>query len=177
VDGRPHDYDLLRDDHGGIVVNVVHLGIGANATKKALPWKERLGKIAFPLGAVAALLRPRGVRLHVEVDDEVPADGSWPVLMVGVGNGSTIGGGAPLFPDARPDDGRLEVVVVGPPSVRGPKGTGGEPFRMVRRASGRAVTVRLPDGVEIGTNADGDLDRMTGQRAWWVEPGAWTLVH
>jgi diacylglycerol kinase (ATP) len=177
VDGQPRRLDLLRDDHGGVVVNVAHLGIGADAAKKALRWKDRLGKVAFPLGAARALLRPRGVRLHVEVDDEVPADGSWPVLMVGIANGSTIGGGAPLFPDARADDGRLDVVVMGPPAVGGPKGPSGERFQMVRRASGRAVTVRLPTEVDIGTNTDGELGRMSGQRSWWVEPGAWSLVH
>ncbi len=31
--------------------------------------------------------------------------------MVGVANGRTIGGGAPLAPDAEPDDGLLDVVV------------------------------------------------------------------
>ena len=42
--GRPRVLDLVVDDEGGVVVNVVHLGVGAEAAAKASAIKDRLGR-------------------------------------------------------------------------------------------------------------------------------------
>ncbi|MFJ9338758.1 diacylglycerol kinase family protein [Streptomyces sp. NPDC101733] len=78
--------------------------------------KERLGWPAYVLAAVRHLQDPR-MRLTIRLDDG-------PVLerrarMVVIGNVGTLQGGLPLLPDARPDSGRLEVVLLDP---RGPVG-------------------------------------------------------
>ena len=41
--GRPRVLDLLVDDDGNPVVNVVHAGIGAEAARDAETWKQRIG--------------------------------------------------------------------------------------------------------------------------------------
>jgi len=177
VDGTERALDLIRDDAGGIAVNAVHLGLGAEAAERSAAWKSRLGRLAYPLGAVAALLRPEGARMRVEVDDQLLADGDR-LLMVGIANGSSVGGGAQFFPEAQADDGLLEVGVLGPPGgpfAGGPAGPAGERFRLVRRGRGRAVTVVLLGGATVGSNADGELGTLTGRRSWWVEPAAWRL--
>jgi diacylglycerol kinase (ATP) len=173
--GRPRWFDLIRSDGGGgVVVNAVHVGLGAEAAERAGAFKGRLGKLAYPVGAVASLFGPRGWRLHVNVDDTVLADGNRKLLMVAIGNGSSIGGGAALFPGADAGDGSLEVLVLGPVGSAG-AGTGGQPFRLVRRARGRAVSVTPSKGVEVGVNVDGDVSTLRGRRSWWVEPAAWSV--
>ncbi len=109
LDEPPRPLDLLLGDDGGIVVNAVHVGVGADAAQAAGRLKSRLGPLAYPLGALAAGLRSPGWRLRVTVDGELVSDDK--TLMVGVGNGRGIGGGTPLLPHALPDDGLLDVVV------------------------------------------------------------------
>ncbi len=110
VSGRPRPLDLVVDDAGGVVVNAVHLGVGAEAAEKASALKDRLGKAAYAVGSVAAGAGATGWHLRVVLDGSVVhVDGE--VLMVAVANGRTIGGGAELAPGAEPDDGLLDVVV------------------------------------------------------------------
>lgn len=181
LDAREHRMDLLVDDTGGVVVNAVHLGVGAEAAASAGRLKPRLGLLAYPLGAVAAGLRSTGWRLRVEVDGRVVADTHRRTLMVGIGNGPGIGGGTLLVPGACPDDGLLDVVVsyaTGPfARVRfGAALAAGTHLqdRDVRTARGRSVSVR---GEPVGVNADGELGDEVTARTWTVEPGAWLLLR
>ena len=66
--GRPRTLDLVVDDAGGVVVNAVHLGVGAEAAERATGLKDRLGKAAYPVGSVLAAAGTTGWHLHVEVD-------------------------------------------------------------------------------------------------------------
>ncbi|MFW6091817.1 MAG: diacylglycerol/lipid kinase family protein, partial [Actinomycetota bacterium] len=111
LDGAERRLDLLVDDRGGVVVNAVHLGVGAEAAREATALKSTLGRLSYTVGALLAGLRARGWRLQVTVDGRVLADGRDRVLIVGLSNGSTIGGGTPLGPRAEPDDGMVDVVV------------------------------------------------------------------
>jgi diacylglycerol kinase family enzyme len=179
--GRHQPMDLLVDDAGGIAVNAVHVGVGAEAAARAGRLKPLLGLLAYPLGAVFAGLRSTGWRLRVEVDGAVLADSHRRSLMVGIGNGPSIGGGTPLLPLARPDDGLLDVVVsraVGP-LARVRYGSALREGRHlqdpdVRSARGRTVTV---SGEPVGVNADGELGDEVTRRTWTVEPGAWSLLR
>ena len=60
VDGAARPRELLLDDEGGIVVNAVHVGIGAQASRSAQKWKPRLGVAAYPVGSIIAGVRSRG---------------------------------------------------------------------------------------------------------------------
>lgn len=177
--GRPRPLDLLVDDTGGVVVNAVHLGVGAEAAEKAGALKERLGKAAYAVGSVLAGAGSTGWDLRVEVDGE-PLHTDEPVLMVGVANGRTIGGGAELAPDAVPDDGLLDVVVAtstGPLARLGfgvALREGGHVEREdVVAVRGRTVTVT---GEPFPLNADGELDGPVDRRTWTVQPGAWAVL-
>lgn len=177
--GRPRPLDLLVDDTGGVVVNAVHMGIGAEAAEKAGALKERLGKAAYAVGSVLAGAGSTGWDLRVEVDGE-PLHTDEPVLMVGVANGRTIGGGAELAPDAVPDDGLLDVVVAtstGPLARLGfgvALREGGHVEREdVVAVRGRTVTVT---GEPFPLNADGELDGPVDRRTWTVQPGAWAVL-
>jgi YegS/Rv2252/BmrU family lipid kinase len=177
--GTARALDLVVDDADGVVVNAVHLGIGAEAAAKAGALKDRLGVAAYAVGSVAAGVRPGGWSLRVVVDGEaVHADDE--VLMVGVANGRTIGGGAALAPDAVPDDGLVDVVVAtstGPlarlgfaTSLRDGEHVGRDDVLVV---PGRSVTVT---GEAFPVNADGELSGPVSSRTWTVQPGAWSVL-
>ena len=179
--GRHQPMDLLVDDVGGIVVNAVHVGIGAEAAASAGRMKPLLGLLAYPLGAVFAGLRSTGWRLRVVVDGKVLADDHRRALMVGIGNGPGIGGGTRLLPHACPDDGLLDVLVS---RATGPFARARYAAALqagthlqdpeVRSARGRSVTI---SGEPVGVNADGELGDEITRRTWTVEPGAWSLLR
>ena len=124
--------DLIVDELGEVVVNNVHVGAGAQASRAGRDGrtgsarvgvgKVNLGKLGYPIGAALAAFKPPFVRLRVEVDGEVVTDLDQPVLMVAVGNGAHVGGGTELTPDADPEDGKVDVMVsraIGPPAELG----------------------------------------------------------
>ena len=109
--------DLIVDEVGEIVVNSVHVGAGANASRRGAPLEGAAARGRGRQGQPRQARLPdrrrddgRGnppiIRLRIEVDGEVVVDLDEPVLMVAVGNGSSVGGGAELTPEADPDDGR-----------------------------------------------------------------------
>jgi YegS/Rv2252/BmrU family lipid kinase len=176
VEGVLRPVDVLVDDDGGTVVNAANLGIGAEASRWASSLKPRLGPIAYVVGAAAAGMSARGLRLRVEADGEALTDGATEVLQVGIGNGRFVGGGTPLAPHAQTDDGQVDVVVslaVGP-------------FRRfayalavrLRRHLDRpdvvwtsASTVRV-SGDPYWCSADGELSGPLRDRTWTVRPAA-----
>jgi len=176
---RPRSLDLIVDDAGGVVVNVVHLGVGAEAAERAGALKDRLGKAAYAVGGVLAGAGATGWDLRVSVDGAAVSTDET-VLMVAVANGRTIGGGAELAPDALPDDGLLDVIVAtstGPlarlgfgVAMRDGEHVGRDDVIAVR---GRSVTVT---GDPFPLNADGELDGPVTSRTWTVEPAAWALL-
>lgn len=176
---RAHRFDLLEDDTGRVVVNAAHAGLGAEAAAVAADHKPRLGPLAYPLGALLAGLREEGWALRVSVDG-TPAFTGERLLMVGVANGPTIGGGTPLCPVARPDDGRLDVVVV---AAVGPAAKAA--FAAALRAGthlARDDVHHLPGsrvrvtGEPVRHNADGELDAEVPDRGYRVLPAAWSLL-
>ncbi|SDU71023.1 diacylglycerol/lipid kinase family protein [Jiangella alkaliphila] len=176
LDGRPRDLDVLTDDAGGVVVNAVHLGVGAEAGRRAVPLKPRLGRLAYPVGSAVAGASTRGWPLHVTVDGELLAGGDRRSLMVALGNGATIGGGARVTPSARPDDGRVDVVVSFSTGLQARLAfaaalvRGRHPERHdVLEARGHAVTI---EGGPVPLNADGELSELTGARTWTVRQHA-----
>ena len=179
LDGSPRSLDLLVDDSGGIVINAVHAGLGAEAADTGEWLKERVGMVGYRLGALVAAVREGGWDLTVEVDGRPLVDGER-VLMAGVGNGPSIGGGTALFPSARPDDGVLDVVVS---TATGPAARvafanalrKGEHLDRDDVVSATGTRVRIA-GDPVRHDADGELTDELTDRTYRVEPGAWSLV-
>ncbi|WP_432544293.1 diacylglycerol/lipid kinase family protein [Kineococcus sp. SYSU DK002] len=181
--GRPRDLELLVDSHDRITVNTVHAGIGASATAKAQRLKKGLGALAYPVGAVwAGVSAGKGFRLRVEVDGRVITPGPRPVLVVGIGIGGTIGGGAPLVPGADPHDGVADVVVS---TSTGPLARVGFAVGLrrgvhverqdVTTATGRVVEVHAESGT-FRLNSDGEVtDHQTSER-FEMHPDVWSVV-
>ena len=186
LEGSSRRLDALREDGGLLVVNAVHAGVGASAGRRAERLKDLMGAVAYPVGAALAGAAERGWELRVEVDGrpvgsgEWTADGSTPVLMVGVCNGPTVGGGTALAPDADPGDGLLDVLVsaaTGPAervafgaALRSGRHGDRDDVVLVR---GRSVTI---SGDPVDIDADGEVHEDWARQTWRLDPGAWSVI-
>ena len=185
VSGTPQEMDLIVDELGEVVVNSVHIGASALASRRAATWKERLspfglGLVGYPIGAALAALNPPFIRVHVEVDGKVVADVDRHVLMVAVGNGVSVGGGAELTPAADPTDGRADVLVS---FATGPRARVGYAVDLLRRRHPhRDDTVYLRGtqvsvaGESFWLSADGEITGPEGRRTWHVERAAYSML-
>lgn len=176
LEGEVRPVDLIVDEVGNVVVNNVHIGIGAQASRKAHKWKKRLGRLGYPIGALLAAVNPPFVRLRIEVDGEEVADFAHPILMVAVGNGPNVGGGAEITPEASPEDGKMDVMIsfaIGPIARFG-YALGfrkGEHHEREDVKYLRASTVSI-SGQDFYCSADGEVYGPERHRTWRVEPGA-----
>lgn len=190
LEGEVRPVDLVVDEVGEVVVNHVHAGAGAQASRRASVWKDRLhsvgvgrvnlGKLGYPIGAAMAAVKPPYVRLCVEVDGERVVDFDQPVLMVAVGNGSDVGGGTSLAPHADPESGKVDVMVA---RSIGPLARMGYAAQLVRGKHPerddviylRGSTVSV-SGDEFYCSADGEVYGPERHRTWHVEPAAYRMV-
>jgi diacylglycerol kinase (ATP) len=91
---------------------VVMGGIGFDAAmlRDADPWlKEHLGAVAYVLSGFRHLRR-RATRFRLRLDDRPPLARTGQGVLIG--NLGRLQGGLPVMPDARPDDGLLDVAVL-----------------------------------------------------------------
>jgi YegS/Rv2252/BmrU family lipid kinase len=179
VAGDVRPVDLIVDCLGEVVVNNVHVGVGATASHNAQNLKKVLGRFGYVLGALKAAVNPPFVRLRIEVDDHVVADFAHPILMVAIGNGSRVGGGAAITPEATPEDGKLDVMISYSTSlwaklgyaVRFRMGTHHERDDVLYLRANR-VSV---SGQDFYCSADGELYGPERNRTWHVEPAAFSM--
>ncbi|PFG38951.1 YegS/Rv2252/BmrU family lipid kinase [Georgenia soli] len=182
LQGVPRPMDLLRDDVGGVVVNVVHAGVGAEATAGAENVKGPLGTAGYAIGAIRAGVSATGWCMRVMVDGEVVHDGGERLLMVTVGLGPTIGGGARAVPQATIGNGMADVVLS---AATGPLARAAFALQLrrghhlrrkdVRAVRGRTVTIEAVDGDNaFRVNADGEVAGPVTSRTWEVLPHAWS---
>ena len=179
VAGNIRPVDLIVDCLGEVVVNNVHIGVGAAASHNAHNLKKVLGRFGYALGALQAAVKPPFVRLRIEVDDHVVADFDHPILMVAIGNGSRVGGGAEITPHADPEDGKLDVMVSFSTTLWAKAGYAAT-FRLGRHQERDDVLYLRADRVSVAgqdfyCSADGELYGPERNRAWHIEPGAFSM--
>jgi diacylglycerol kinase (ATP) len=190
LSGEVRRTDLIVDELGEVVVNNVHVGAGAQASRRGARWKERLGsvgigranfgKLGYPIGALLAAFQPPSVHMHVEVDGTVVTDVDHPVLMVAIGNGANVGGGTELTPEADPEDGKVDVMIA---HAVGAVAKVGYALRLrrgehhhrddVQYLRGSQVTI---SGDAFWMSADGEISGPERQRSWHVEPAAYSFI-
>lgn len=185
VQGHVRRLDLMVDELGEVVVNNVHVGASAQASRKGHTWKQRFGKVGlgilgYPMGSLHAALKPPFIRLRIEVDGEVVADMARHLLMVAAGNGVSVGGGTQVTPGADAGDGKVDVMVS---FATGPLARFGYVWQLrrgdhherpdVMYLRGRTVALA---GEDFWIAADGEISGPENRRSWRVEPGAWSLI-
>ena len=147
--------------------------VGAVATLVS----DRADQPDMPVGSQ----RKTGQKIRlIEIDGEVVNDVNRPVLMIAVGNGSNVGGGTEVNPDADTEDGLLDVMVsraVSPMAKLGyvarlRKGEHEERDDVVS-FRGRSVKV---SGDEFWMSADGEISGPERSRSWRLEPAAYCMI-
>ena len=181
--------DLIVDELGGVVVNNVHVGAGAQASRRGARWKERLGTIGYgsqprqlgyPIGAAAGRRqaavppaarrgRRRGGRRHRPADPD-GRDRQRPQRRR---RHRADPRGGPGGRQARRDDlardrpaGRGSGT---PPTCR-------EPPPRARRRDLPPRATGLDHGEEFYCAADGEIYGPERHRTWHVEPAAYSMV-
>lgn len=105
--------DLLRVQAGGDArwcINVASGGFGTEVTVETGDGLKRmLGGLAYVFTGIARLGRIEPVRARLHGPG---FDWSGDFIALGIGNGRQAGGGQPLCPDARVDDGLLDLTVI-----------------------------------------------------------------
>ncbi|WP_432477727.1 diacylglycerol/lipid kinase family protein [Nocardioides sp. GXQ0305] len=190
LDGEPRRVDLVVDEMGEVVVNSVHVGASAQASRRGHRWKQRLGaigvgkvnlgKLGYPIGAVHAAFRPPQLRLTIKVDGNVVIDVDDPVLMFAVGNSTSVGGGTELTPHADTEDGRVDVMISRSVSLPAKLGYAVQLARGRHHRRDDVLYLRAREvsvsGEAFYSAADGEISGPERQRTWRVVPAAYSMV-
>lgn len=96
-------------------MNIAGTGIDVEVLRRCERMKYGTRKGKYFRALVACLLRYRGTKLRVTVNGETK---EYTALIAAVCNGTRLGGGIPLCPPAKIDDGQLELVIVDCPPLR-----------------------------------------------------------
>lgn len=164
-------------------LNVASVGLAPGAAEQADDLKDRLGALAYPVGAIKAGATAHPIGCRVVCDGRLIHEGeAW---QVSVASGGAFGGGASVEGDS--SDGKLDVVVIeGSSRARLVKHAYGLRLGSVEGQSGvidaRCSTVDLHlDEVDVCLNVDGELIESAelsenGTIAFSVEHAAFDLV-
>ena len=167
-DALEHGHDRVVDlgqVNGRWYTCVTASGFDAEANR----WANTVHRLSGTTLYVAAVLRTLAVYkphpFRVTVDGEAHELRAW---LVAVGNGPAYGGGMHIAPDARLDDGLLDVTVVGAMSrardprelPEGVQGHARRPPEGARRSAARSVRARVARPV----GPDGGLRRRRARR-------------
>ncbi len=90
-------------------LNVAGAGMDVDVLLRYAEMKGFRGKLKYYAALFDTLIHVKWHKLRLTIDGKT-MDKS--VFMIGVGNGTCIGGGMPICPDAKVDDGLLSVVIV-----------------------------------------------------------------
>ena len=172
------DLDLITTDAGEVVVNASHAGLGAVAADHSERFKDRLGPLAYPVGALIAGVRESGWDLRVTLDGRVVHEGG--ALMIGVANAPSIGGGTRLVPPALPGDGLLDLIVVSAVTAAARVAFGialRDGLHLDRddvlHERGREVTIA---GEPVAHDLDGEVTDERSSCTYTVQPAAWRML-
>lgn len=149
--------DLARAS-GRPFVNAAGAGLPPAAAEQAADMKERLGPLAYPLGALSAGAGAEPIRCSVEVDGATVFSGdAWQASVAASG---AFGAGASF--NADPSDGELDVIAIEAGSrARLVKHAFGlrigevESQEGVHSARGRGIVMRVDPGEKL--NIDGEI--------------------
>ncbi|ONI67625.1 diacylglycerol kinase [Kribbella sp. ALI-6-A] len=119
LDGRERRIDLVKVHGDGLDTDrfavMAGLGLDAAIITGAPPiLKAQLGWTAYLVSAAKNINHP-SVKVRIALDDEEPIERR--VRTVVIGNVGMLQANIPLLPDARPDDGLIDVVVIAPRRV------------------------------------------------------------
>jgi YegS/Rv2252/BmrU family lipid kinase len=157
--------------------NVASAGISGAVAQRANETSKALGgKISYYWATLAVFARWQTGEMRISVDDEIRGG---KIIDAMVANGRYLGGGMMMLPDAEPDDGMFDVLIIGDVTKRDllftlPKSYRGNhlPHPRLEVLRGRVVTVDADEPLPI--EIDGEQPGTTPAR-FEIVPGALRL--
>lgn len=155
--GAPRPIDL-GEANGAPFLGIASLGFDSEANAAANAAPRLLGRGIYVYGALSAIARWKPASFEVEADGERLAFEGWSVICA---NTSVYGGGMFVAPDARLDDGLLDVVAIRRTGrarflASFPKVFKGEHVQLEHVVVRRAREVRVTASRPFTVYADGD---------------------
>jgi YegS/Rv2252/BmrU family lipid kinase len=108
VTGAEREIDLAEAD-GNCFLGIASAGIDSDVNRIALETRLKLGTFVYTYGTLRALVSWKPARWELTIDGETR---SFAGYSVAVCNSGVFGGGMFLAPDAKLDDGLLDVVLI-----------------------------------------------------------------
>lgn len=113
--GERTKVDLVRMELEGqgvrVLINASAGGFSGRVDEEMTPeMKASWGPLAYVRSALGTISEVEDYETSIRFDDDETIEGRF--FNVVVANGRTVGGGAPVAPDARVDDGLLDVVLI-----------------------------------------------------------------
>ncbi len=95
-----------------LFLNISDVGLGGETTLRVNKTKKHLkGFLAFLIGAMLTILKYRNKRMRLEIDGKVIKDEN--INSIIVANAKYFGGGMLISPESVPNDGLLDIIVLG----------------------------------------------------------------
>lgn len=167
--GSAHRFGVIA----GVGIDAAIMGSTSDELKRSL------GTAAYVLSGPQAL-RHRPFDVELTVDDDEPIHSRASVVLVG--NVGLMPGGIQLIPDARPNDGHLDVLLASPTDVMEWWGVlqrilsqGRHTTDAIKQYRARRVRVRLREPEEY--QLDGDVMGPCTEFIAEVDPGAIQMIH
>jgi diacylglycerol kinase (ATP) len=114
LEQSPRQFDVGRIAAGSEIryfANGMDIGFGAHGARNVASVPGFVKGFAAYIGALAlTLIRYPRLRVRLQLDDATPVELT--TAMTAVMNGSTFGGSFRVCPEARPDDGLLDMLIV-----------------------------------------------------------------
>ena len=139
--------------------------------------KKHRGLLPYLIGLIKAIFRYQSVRLSIDADGKTE-EGDY--LICSVANGRYIGGGIPICPEARTDDGLIDLILI--KNVRKWQIPFYLPGLMLSRALHFRITKHLLvsrvsiKGEKLRINIDGDIVPLSDV-VFKVNPGSLQLIR
>lgn len=109
VNGEAKPTDYIQFDDGRRCLNIAGLGLDVDILLRCEKSKISFQKIKYFKALLSSLAHYRGCKIRVEANGEVTEHNAF---IAAVCNGKQLGGGIPLCPVAKIDDGKMDLVVV-----------------------------------------------------------------
>jgi len=138
---RPIDLGVINGERFAVMAGAGFDAIMMKEADRGL--KDRLGQLAYVWTGTKAV-RARPIQMSIKVDGSRWFEGRASCLLLG--NMGTLTGGLEPFPDARPDDGLLEIGLV---TARNPVQWAGVLGRLVTGKAARSKHVRIGRGRRV----------------------------
>ncbi|MGP9503476.1 diacylglycerol/lipid kinase family protein [Specibacter sp. AOP5-B1-6] len=118
--GEPRSVDLGRLERAGEApvwfMCALSAGFDALVNERANGWRWPRGPLRYQLAILRELAELKPLHYSLVVDGQVRTQRA---VLISISNGASVGGGMKITPDARYDDGRLDLFILSPVSRLG----------------------------------------------------------